>query len=187
MSDLRFAVITGSTRPGRVGPQVSQWVLEQAKDRDATYELIDLAEEDLPMYDEAIPASAGKYEHDHTKDWAKKIGSYDGFIFVTPEYNHAPPASLKNAMDYLYGEWNNKACALVGYGSMGGARSVEMLRVIAGELQMADVRQQLGFSLFTDFENFSKFNPGPQHAKSAQTMFDQLEAWAGALKPLRDK
>ena len=186
MSDLRIAVITGSTRPGRVGPQVSEWVMEQAKDRDATYELIDLDEENLPMYDESTPPSMGNYEHEHTKKWSDKIASYDGFIFVTPEYNHAIPASLKNAIDYLYKEWNNKACALVGYGSMSGARSVENLRAIAAELQMADVRQQLGFSLFTDFENFSKFNPGAQNEASAQTMFDQLESWAGALKPLRD-
>lgn len=186
MSDLRIAVIIGSTRPGRVGPQVASWVMDQAKDRPATYDLIDLADVNLPFLDEAIPPSMHQYQNEHTKEWAEKIGSYDGFIFVTSEYNHSYPAPLKNAIDYIYAEWNNKSLGLVGYGSLGGARSIEHLRGIAAELQLADVRQQLSFSLFTDFENFSKFTPGPQHTDAAQTLFGQVEAWAGALKPLRN-
>ncbi len=185
MTELKIAVIIGSTRPGRVGPQVAQWVMEQAKDRDATYDLIDLKDVDLPFLDEGAPASMHHYEHEHTKAWSEKIAQYDGFVFVTCEYNHSYPAPLKNAIDYLYEEWNNKSAAFVSYGSLGGARAVEHLRGVAAELQIADVRQQLSFSLFTDFENFSTFTPGPQHAPSAQTMFDQVEAWAGALKPLR--
>lgn len=186
MSELRIAVIIGSTRPGRVGPQVASWVMEQAGNRDATYELIDLAEINLPFLDESNPPSMHQYEHDHTKAWAEKIGSYDGFIFVTSEYNHSVPASLKNAIDFIYQEWNNKSLGLVGYGSLGGSRAIEHLRGIAAELQLADVRQQVSFSLFTDFENFSKFTPAPQYTDAAQTMFDQVEAWAGALKPLRN-
>ncbi len=187
MSDLRIAVILGSTRPGRNGEAVAKWVMEQATDRSPSYELIDLAEVNLPMLDEAIPPSAGMYQHEHTKAWAATIAPYDGFVFVTPEYNHSLPASLKNAIDFIYAEWNNKAASFVAYGSLGGSRAIEHLRGIAAELQIADVRQQVSFSLFTDFKDFSEFTPGPQHADSAQTMFNQLEAWAGALKPLRDK
>jgi NAD(P)H-dependent FMN reductase len=185
MSDLRIAVILGSTRPGRNGKPVADWVLEQAAGRSATYELVDLADFPLPHLDEAVPPSAGQYANDHTKAWAAKIAKYDGFVFVSPEYNHSTSGVLKNAIDYLYAEWNNKAAAFVSYGSLGGARAIEHLRAISSELQIAHVRQQLSFSLFTDFENFSTFAPGPQHTDAAQAMFGQLEAWAGALKPLR--
>lgn len=185
MSDLRIAVILGSTRPGRNGAGVARWVMEQTADRPADYELVDLADFPLPHLDEAMPPSFGVYEHEHTKKWSKKIASYDGFVFVTPEYNRSTSGVLKNAIDYLYAEWNNKAAAFVAYGSLGGTRAIEHLRGISAELQIADVRQQLSFSLFNDFENYSTFTPGAQHKDSAQAMFDQLEAWAGALKPLR--
>lgn len=186
MSDLKIAVILGSTRPGRNGKAVADWVVSQAQDRTgATYELIDLIDYPLPHLDEAMPPSFGQYAGDHTKAWAEKIAAYDGFVFVTPEYNHSTSGVLKNAIDYLYAEWNNKAAAFVAYGSLGGSRAVEHLRGISAELQIADVRQQLSFSLFTDFVNFSDFRPGPQYADMATVMFDQLESWAGALLPLR--
>lgn len=185
MSELRIAVILGSTRPGRNGESVADWVLEQAAGRDASYELIDLLDFPLPLLDEATPPSFGQYEHEHTKAWAAKIAPFDGFIFVTPEYNHSTSGVLKNAIDYIYAEWNNKAAGFVGYGSLGGARAIEHLRAIAAELQIADVRQQLSFMLATDFENYSVFTPGPQHTDAAGVLFDQVEAWAGALKPLR--
>jgi NAD(P)H-dependent FMN reductase len=104
---------------------------------------------------------------------------------VTPEYNHGTSAVLKNALDYLYAEWNNKAVGFVSYGSAGGVRAVEHLRLIVGELQMADVRQQVQFSLFSDFENFSTFVPGPQHAANAVVMLDQLVAWSVAMATVR--
>jgi NAD(P)H-dependent FMN reductase len=186
MADLKIAIVLGSTRPGRNGDAVAQWVLEQAQTRSAAdYELVDLADFPMPLLDEAIPPSAGQYTGEHTIAWAEKVASYDGFVFVTPEYNHSVPASLKNALDYVYAEWNNKAAAFVGYGSLGGARAVEHLRGIASELQLAHVRQSLGFSLFTDFQNFSTFAPGPQHAAAAATLFDQLEAWTTAMKAVR--
>ncbi|BDZ47643.1 NADPH-dependent FMN reductase [Naasia aerilata] len=186
MSDLKIAVILGSTRPGRKGEPVASWVLEQASTRTAaSYELVDLADFPLPHLDEAIPPSMAQYSKEHTLAWSEKIAAYDGYIFVTPEYNHSTSGVLKNAIDYLYTEWNNKAAAFVAYGTVGGARAVEHLRGISSELQLAHVRQQLSFSLFTDFENFSTFAPGPQHAASAQVMFDQLEAWAGAMKTVR--
>ena len=186
MSDLKIAIILGSTRPGRNGKAVADWILAQAAGRtDATYELIDLLDYPLPHLDEAMPPSAGQYAGEHTKTWARKIAAYDGFVFVTPEYNHSTSGVLKNAIDYLYAEWNNKAAGFVSYGSLGGARAIEHLRAISAELQIAEVRQQLSFSLFTDFENFSEFRPGPQYAAQASVLFDQLESWASALKQVR--
>ena len=186
MPDLKIAIILGSTRPGRNGEAVAKWVLDKASARTAaTYELVDLVDFPLPHLDEAVPPSMGQYAGEHTKAWAEKIAGYDGFVFVTPEYNHSTSGVLKNAIDYLYAEWNNKAAAFVAYGSLGGARAIEHLRGIAAELQIADVRQQLSFSLFTDFENFSTFAPGPQYDAAAIVMFDQLEAWATAMKTVR--
>ena len=186
MTDIRIGIIVGSTRPGRHARAVADWVLTQATARTgARYEIVDLADHPLPLLDEPMPPSFGQYQHDHTKAWATTIGGFDGFIFVTPEYNHSTSGVLKNAIDYLYAEWNNKAAAFVAYGSLGGARAIEHLRAVCAELQIATVRQQLSFSLFTDFENFAAFTPAPLHNDSAVTMFDQVESWAGALKPLR--
>lgn len=186
MSNLKIAVILGSTRPGRNGKAVAEWVLTKAKERaGADYELIDLLDYPLPHLDEPMPPSRGAYAGEHTKAWAAKIGQYDGFIFVTPEYNHSTSGVLKNAIDYLYAEWNNKAAAFVSYGSLGGTRAIEHLRAISSELQIAHVRQQLSFSVFTDFENFKTFNPAAQHDAAASVLFDQLESWAGAMKTIR--
>ena len=186
MAELKIGVILGSTRPGRNGKGVADWVIARSAGRPgADYELIDLADFPLPHLDEAYPPSMGQYAGEHTKEWAAKIAGYDGFIFVTPEYNHSTSGVLKNAIDYLYAEWNNKAAGFVSYGALGGARAIEHLRGIASELQLAHVRQQLSFSLFSDFENFSTFAPQPLHEAGAGVLFDQVEAWAGALKPLR--
>lgn len=185
MSDLRIAVILGSTRPGRNGKAVADWVVEQAAGREAAYELVDLAEHDLPLLDEPVPPSQGHYSHEHTRRWAALVAQYDGYVFVTPEYNHSTSAVLKNAIDYAYAEWNDKAAAFAGYGSLGAGRAVEHLRGICGELQIADVRTALNFLLATDFEDYSEFTPGDHHAPIAQDMFAQLERWAGALRPLR--
>ncbi|MFF4020843.1 NADPH-dependent FMN reductase [Streptomyces sp. NPDC001843] len=188
MSDLKIAVILGSTRPGRNGKAVADWVMDQAGARTAAeYELIDLADHPLPFLDEPVPPARarGQYQNDHSKAWAETIAAFDGYIFVTPEYNHSVPAGLKNAIDYLCVEWHNKAAAFVSYGTLGGARAVEHLRAIASELQMAHVRQQLSFSMFTDFEHWSLFKPGEQHDESVPVMFDQLESWARALKTVR--
>jgi NAD(P)H-dependent FMN reductase len=186
MSDLKMAVILGSTRPGRNGKVVADWVVERAQGRSgATYELVDLLDHPLPHLDEPKPASMGHYEHEHTKAWSAVIAGFDGFVFVTPEYNHSTSGVLKNAIDYLKMEWQNKAAAFVGYGSVGAARAVEHLRGVLTELQIAHVRQSLAFSFFTDFENFSVFKPADIHRAHAEVMFTQLEAWAGALKPLR--
>jgi NAD(P)H-dependent FMN reductase len=184
---LRLAIIIGSTRPGRKADAVARWVHEIARKRsDAEFEVVDILDFSLPLLDEPVPPSMGQYSKPHTKAWAAKIESFDAYIFVTPEYNHGTSAALKNAIDYLYREWNNKAAGFVGYGSAGGTRAVEHLRLVMGELQVADVRAQVMLSLFTDFENFSVFKPAPHHEKSVNAMLDQVIAWGRALKPLRN-
>jgi NAD(P)H-dependent FMN reductase len=182
----RIGIILGSTRPNRNGEQVAKWVYDIASSRsDAEYELVDLRDYPLPHLDEPLPPSMGQYQNDHTKKWAETIASFDGFVFVTPEYNHSTSGVLKNAIDYLYNEWNNKAAGFVSYGGVGGARAVEHLRLVVGELQMADVRQQVALSLMTEFENFSVFKPGDYNAQSLGVLLDQVVAWSGALAPLR--
>lgn len=183
---LKIGIIVGSTRPGRNSVQVAKWVDGIAQNRsDAEFELIDIADYDLPLLDEPIPASAGMYSKPHTFKWAAKIAEMDGFVFVTPEYNHSIPAALKNAIDFLYGEWNNKAAGFVSYGSASGTRSVEHLRLVMGELQVADVRAQVMLSLFTDFENMSVFKPAERHTDSVNTVLDQVVLWSGAMKAIR--
>jgi NAD(P)H-dependent FMN reductase len=183
---MKIAIILGSTRPGRKGEAVAQWVYEIAKKRaEAAFELVDIKDFHLPLLDESTPPSMGQYSREHTKAWSKKIASFDAFVFVTPEYNHSTSGALKNAIDFLYREWNNKAAGFVSYGGAGGMRAVEHLRLIMGELQVADVRAQVALSLFTDFEDFTTFKPAAHHEKSLTAMLDQLIAWAGALKPLR--
>jgi NAD(P)H-dependent FMN reductase len=183
---IRVAIIIGSTRPGRKAEAVAHWVHAVATKRsDAEFELVDIKGFDLPLLDEPLPPSRGQYTQPHTKAWAAKIASFDAYVFVTPEYNHGPSGALKNAIDYLYREWNNKAAGFVGYGSAGGTRAVEQLRLVMGELLVADVRAQVALSLFTDFENFSTFNPAPMHEKSVNVMLDQVIAWGSALKTLR--
>lgn len=185
---IRIAIITGSTRPGRKSEAVAKWVYEIARMRsDAEFELVDIKDFNLPLLDEPQSPMMGQYTHQHTKDWSAKISSFDAFVFVTPEYNHATSGALKNAIDFLYHEWVNKAAGFVGYGSASGTRAVENLRLVMGELQVADVRAQVGLSLFTDFEHFSVFKPAPHHVKSVNAMFDQVIAWGGALKTLREK
>ena len=182
----RIGIILGSTRPNRNGEQVARWVYDIASRRtDAEFELVDLRDYPLPHLDEPLPPSMGQYQNEHTKQWADKIASFDGFVFVTPEYNHSTSGVLKNAIDYLYAEWNNKAAGFVSYGSVGGARAAEHLRLIAGELQMADVRQQVALSLLTEFENFSVFQPGDYNRAALNTLLDQVIAWSTALAPLR--
>jgi NAD(P)H-dependent FMN reductase len=182
----RIGIILGSTRPNRNGEQVAKWVLEVASRRDdAEYELVDLRDYPLPHLDEPLPPSMGQYHNDHTRQWAEKIASFDGFVFVTPEYNHSTSGVLKNAIDFLYAEWNNKAVGFVSYGGAGGARAAEHLRLVVAELQMADVRQQVVLSLITEFENFSVFKPGDYNLAALETLLDQVVAWSAALAPLR--
>jgi NAD(P)H-dependent FMN reductase len=188
MKAVKIAIILGSTRPSRIGEAVAKWVYEIAKKRsDAEFELVDLKDYNLPLLDEPLPASSEEYEKPHTKVWAAKVGSFDGFVFVTAEYNHGIPGALKNAIEFLYREWHNKAAGFVSYGGAGGSRAVEQLRLVLAEVEMATVRNQVLLSLYTDFENFSIFKPIAQHEKSVNAVIDQLIAWGGALKELREK
>jgi NAD(P)H-dependent FMN reductase len=185
MAPVNIAIIVGSTRPGRNGAAVAAWVYERASVRDAaTYEIVDLEDTGLPLLDEAIPALAGAYEHQHTRDWAATVARFDGFVFVTPEYNHSTSPALLNALDYVYREWNNKAVAFVSYGTSFGVRAVEHLRGVVGELQMADIRNQVRFNLPGNFPD-RVFTPASEHEKQATDLFNQLESWTVALRSVR--
>jgi len=182
----KVAIVIGSTRPGRKAEAVARWAYDCATKRgDAEFEIVDIKDFNLPLLDEPMPPAMGQYTQPHTKAWAAKVASFDAYVFVTPEYNHGTSGALKNAIDYLYREWNNKAAGFVGYGGSGGTRAVEQLRLVMGELLVADVRAQVALSLRTDFENFSIFRPAPSQEKSLNAMLDQVIAWGAALKTLR--
>jgi NAD(P)H-dependent FMN reductase len=185
---IDVAIILGSTRPGRRAEPIARWVYGIASKRtDARFELVDIQDFKLPFLDEPMPPMMQRYTQPHTRNLAAKIDSFDAFVFVTPEYNHGISASLKNAIDFLYREWNNKAAGFVGYGGGDGARGVEQLRLVMSEMQVATVRAQVALSLFTDFENFHAFKPAPGRDAAVTSMIDQLVAWGGALKAVRQK
>jgi NAD(P)H-dependent FMN reductase len=182
----KIAIVTGASRPGSVNESVAEWVLAQVAGRaDAEFELVNVADFNLPLLDEAYPAMYQNYQNDHTKTWSAKISEFDGFIFVAHEYNHSAGPVLLNALSYLNAEFNNKAAGFVSYGSMGGVRAVEHLRGVLSELQVAHVRNQVMFSLFTDFENFSEFKPTEQSASTLAPMVDQLVVWTRAMEAVR--
>ncbi|WP_339272807.1 NADPH-dependent FMN reductase [Paenibacillus sp. FSL K6-1330] len=179
MSKLNIGIILGSTRQGRLSPQVGEWVKRIADERgDANYEIVDIADYKLPLFGEADAT-------EQATAWNNKLNSLDGFVFIVQEYNHSISASLKNALDFAREPWNNKAAGIVSYGSVGGARAAEHLRGILGELSVADVRVHPALSLFTDFENGSVFKPADLHLVNLNGMLDQVLAWSGALKTLR--
>lgn len=181
----KIAIIIGSTRPGRNGEAVARWVYENAAKRPGVeYELVDLKEWDLPHLDEALPAAMGQYAGEHTKAWAAKIAEFDGYLFVTPEYNHSTSGALKNAIDYVGAEWYNKAAGFVSYGVFGGARAVEHLRLVLSQLQVATVSAFVGLSLAHDFENW-QLKPTEQQTAALTPLFDQLESWSTALATVR--
>lgn len=191
---LRLAVIVGSSRPGRRSRLVADWVADEARthlrDR-AVCDIVDLADIDLPLLDEPMPAAIGDYRHEHTREWARTIASYDGYVLVTPEYNHSMPAALKNAIDYLFAEWNDKAAGFVSYGLTGGTRAVEHLRLTLAEVKVACVRSQVSLNLFTDFDlpdmtQPGTLTPGEHHATVLYRMLDEVCDWATALRSLRE-
>ncbi|MED4206921.1 NADPH-dependent FMN reductase [Neobacillus mesonae] len=180
MTQLNIGIILGSTREGRVSPQVGEWVKEIADKRgDANYTIIDIADYKLPLLGEAGGDASG------AAAWSEIIAAQDGFIFIVQEYNHSITGALKNALDYLREEWNNKAAGIVSYGSVGGARAAEHLRGILGELLVADVRVHPALSLFTDFENGTDFKPKTVQEDSVNQMLDQLIPWSKALFTIR--
>lgn len=181
-------IIVGSTRPGRKGKAVAEWFYKEAKQRnDITVELIDLKNLDLPLLDEPHHPATGQYEKEHTKAWSSIIKKGDGYIFVTPEYNHGYPASLKNALDYLYNEWGKKPMGIVNYGgAVGGARAAEQLRLVAIELHMHPIREQIqvlnvGQAVAEDGTLNTELVRGDVTA-----MLDELVWWATTLKPARE-
>lgn len=185
---IRVAIIIGSTRANRNGEAVARWVYEIAQSRtDARFELIDLLDFRLPWLDVPQEPESQQEISQLIHAWSDKIASFDAYIFVTPEYNHGVPGSLKNAIDHLYTEWHNKAAGFVSYGGAGGVRSVEQLRLIMAELQVADVRDQVALSLATDFEHGRNFKPAAYHEKKVNAMFNQVITWGTALKQVREK
>jgi NAD(P)H-dependent FMN reductase len=180
MTKLNIGIILGSTRQGRVSPQVGEWVKGIADKRgDANYEIVDIADFKLPFLfttDGSEPGIAA---------WGEKIDSLDGFVFIVQEYNHSITGALKNALDTAQAQWNNKAAGIVSYGSTGGARAAEHLRGILGELAVADIRTHPTLSLFTDFENGSDFKPQDLHLDNVNSMLDQVVSWSTALKTVR--
>lgn len=180
MTNLNIGIILGSTRDGRVSPQVGAWVKELADQRgDANYTIIDIADYKLPLLGEPGSDASGAVA------WSEIVGKQDGFVFIVQEYNHSITGALKNALDFLREEWNNKAAGIVSYGSVGGARAAEHLRGILAELSIADVRVHPALSLFTDFENMTDFKPADVQASSVNQMLDQVIPWATALKTIR--
>lgn len=177
---LKIGIILGSTRQGRVSPQVGEWVKGIADQRgDAEYEIVDIAEYKLPFLGEGTGDEPG------LAAWNEKIANLDGFVFIVQEYNHSLTGALKNALDSAREPWFNKAAGIVSYGSTGGARAAEHLRGILGELSVADVRVHPTLSLFLDFENYTVFKPADMHHANVNAMLDQVISWSGALKTVR--
>ncbi len=178
---LKIGIILGSTRDGRVSPQVGEWVKELADKRgDAAYEIVDIADYQLPLLGTTDGQEPG------IAAWNQKLAELDGFVFIVQEYNHSLSAALKNAFDFAREAWNNKSAGIVSYGSTGGARAAEHVRGIMGELMIADVRTHPTLSLFTDFENFNTFKPASLHEANVNMMLDQVLSWGQALKPIRN-
>jgi NAD(P)H-dependent FMN reductase len=195
MDKLKIKVIIGSTRQGRFSEKPAQWIYEEAKKlEDVDVELLDLRDYPMQFFDSPIPPSMaqGKYENEVVQKWAAKIKEGDAFIIVTPEYNHGYPAVLKNAMDVIYPEWNKKPVGFVSYGSAMGARSVEQLRQVAVELQMAPIRNAIHIPVDIFFA--AMMGKGPQGSEMfepirrssmgdrVQIFFDDLLWWARVLK-----
>lgn len=187
---LKIFVILGSVRQNRFGEQPAQWVMDELKKyHEIEAELIDLKTLSLPMFDEPVSPSMnqGKYAHQEAVAWAKKVAEADGFIIVTPEYNHGYPSGLKNAIDYVYAEWNNKPVAFVSYGGIsGGTRAVQQLRQVAVELQMTPIRAGVHMPMYwSNLDEKGKMKP-ELYQSQVDTMIPQLIWWANALKAARE-
>jgi NAD(P)H-dependent FMN reductase len=183
----RILVILGSTRPNRNGEKVAGWFMGVAGARDdAEYQLVDLRDWDLPYYDSPVPPAFARPEG-RVAEWAALVDSADGFVIVTPEYNHGYPAALKSHLDAVYQPWNRKPVAFVSYGAAGaGYRAVEQLRQVAVELQMAPIREQFGIPLvWTAFDEGGALRDGDALRGFAGRLLDDLLWWAVALRRAR--
>jgi NAD(P)H-dependent FMN reductase len=185
---LKLHTIISSTRPGRVGPSVARWFHEVAR-RHGGFDpaLVDLAEFNLPIYDEPEHPRLRKYRHEHTKAWSASVEAADAFVFVTPEYNYGPPPSLVNALNYVYTEWSYKPAAFVSYGGVsGGLRAVQAERLALTALKMVPITEGVTIPMVAKQLDADKsFLPNALHTTSAQAMLDELLRWAEALKPMR--
>jgi NAD(P)H-dependent FMN reductase len=187
---VKIAIVTGSTRPGRFGEQPSRWLFDLAqKQGGAEFQLVDLEEQGLPLLDEPVPPAQHKYQHEHTKRWARLVDSLDGFVFVTAEYNHSIPAALKNALDYVWYEWHHKPAAFVSYGSAaGGARSVAHLRGVMGELKIYDLRDQLLMPEYWNrLDDEGRYQFSDREVEAAQDILRQIVFWAEEMKRSRER
>ncbi|MBU0746724.1 MAG: NAD(P)H-dependent oxidoreductase [Gammaproteobacteria bacterium] len=184
-----IGIVIGSTREGRFGDKPAQWILELARARpDMGFELIDLRDHPLPLFDEPVSPAWAPVQNEAAQRWAAKLGTLDGLVVVTPEYNHGPTAVLKNAFDYAYKEFSRKPIAFVGYGGVGAARAIEQLRLVAIELQMAPVRNavHVGMVEFLGvWQQGKSFADYPHLAQAANAMLDDMAWWATALKAAR--
>ncbi len=186
---LHLQVVIVSTRPGRVGPTIANWFYEHARaGGQFEVELIDLAEVNLPMFNESRHPRLQQYEHEHTKAWSKSVQKADAFVFVTPEYNHSTPPSLLNALDYLLVEWAYKPAGFVSYGGVSaGTRSVTMTKIPVSSLKMMPMVEAVNIPFFTKFidKDTGVFQADDVQKKAADIMLNELLRWATALKPLR--
>ncbi len=181
---LKIGIIVASVRDNANGIQVGDWTLNYANsrnDENVEYELVSLRDYDLPM----LTTQAADATGEAVDAWKAKMASFDGYVFITPEYNRAMPGAFKNALDFLQPEVHNKPVGYVGYGGLGGLAAINSLRLVAAEQEMADVRTMVTFSIMADFENFSVFKPHDYHAANANGMFNQVLLWAKGLKSVR--
>lgn len=181
--------ILGSTRQGRRGELVADWFGAIAAAReDIDYEPVDLRDWDLGFFDEPRPPSTGDYQNESQRRWGQKVDAADGFVWITPEYNHGYPAPLKNAIDFLYREWNRKPVSIVSYGAAsGGVRAAEQLRQVAVEVQMAPLRRAVSIPrAFRAFDGEGRLQADAEyHDRSAVAVLDELAWWATALREAR--
>ena len=187
---VKIGVVIGSNRPSRVGPTVAKWFMDEVKDTpNVEFHLVDLAELKLPFFDEPESPMKGNYQNDHTKKWAAIVESLDGFVFVTPEYNHGHVAYLKNAIDFLYAEWSRKPVAFVGYGAMGAVRAIEQLMPVLGTVGAVGLNSTGNSVAIIDvwaaFDENGKLNPEKLKVGTPENLVKNLLWWAEALKAAR--
>lgn len=181
----QLKVIVASTRPGRKGPAIAKWFMDLLQEQsDFEVELIDLKEVNLPFMDEPEHPRLQKYQHEHTKAWSKKIAAADAFVFVMPEYNFGYPATLKNALDFLYQEWTYKPVGFVSYGGIaGGTRSVQMLKQVVTALKMVPIVEAVHVPFFTKFiDDQEQFVGDEGHLRMVQGLLKELVWWTNKLK-----
>lgn len=191
MEKLRIQIILGSTRSGRAGERVGRWIETEAKKReDFDIDYVDLKDIELPFFDEPVsPAyNGGTYVNPVAAQWAERVGKADGFIFITPEYNHSFPAVLKNAIDYVYHEWTNKAAGIVSYsvGPWGGVRATQSLRDVLTEIQIAPIRASVHIPFVTTALSEDGIPNEERLSNSTTPFFDNLAKWSRAMKSIRE-